>query len=132
MVHRILNYLSLIHALQYYQKIMIILTNIFLFQHDGAPPYFALPLRQFSRPLDRQKRAGQMMEWLRLSSDLTTLNFFLWNILKLKRMLLNKNLWMIYDIQKRINVHSYNISEAFHNRLYYCVEVNGNHFEQLR
>lgn len=54
--------------------------DLLVFQQDGAPPHYAMPVRQFLNetfPARWIGRRGQMMEWPPRSLDLTPLGFFL-------------------------------------------------------
>ena len=56
-----------------------------IFQQDGAPPHFAIPVRNF---LDEQfperwiGRGSSPIAWPPRSPDLTPLDFFLWGFVK--------------------------------------------------
>lgn len=114
--------------------------DLLVFQQDGAPPHFALPVRQFLNETFPNRwigRRGSMMEWPPRSPDLSPLDFFLWGYLKTKIYATQPE--SLEDLRQRIeyeclhlNAHVFgNVREAFQSRLYHCMEVNGGHFEQF-
>lgn len=110
-----------------------------IFQQDGAPPHFH---RQVRASLDRQfpgrwiGRRG-VIEWPARSPDMTPMDFFLWGYIK-ERVYETRPV-NLADLQQRIvNVCAAitpevfdNVRRHFESRLYFCQEVNGEHFEHL-
>lgn len=109
------------------------------FQQDGAPPHYAVNVREF---LDTNF-AGQWMgrrgsvEWPARSPDLSPLDFFLWGHLKSKIYAtecdsLEELRQRIIDECRRITPEMLeNVRQKFEQNLYNCMEVGGAHFEHL-
>lgn len=110
-----------------------------IFQQDGAPPHFVQPVRQF---LDENfpdawiGRRGHI-EWPPRSPDLAPLDFFLWGHLKSKIYATQPE--SLDDLRNRIINECRqitpqmlnNVRERFQQNLFYCMEVNGAHFQHL-
>ncbi|CAH1114890.1 unnamed protein product [Psylliodes chrysocephalus] len=109
------------------------------FQQGGAPPHYCLEVRQYLNTVFPGQWIGRRgpVEWPGRSPDLTPLDFFLWG--HLKSVVYRTPPQSIDDLRNRIieecrdlTPHVFeNIRNAFENRLYYCLNVNGEHFEHL-
>lgn len=109
------------------------------FQLDGAPPHYALHVRQWLDQRYPDKWIGRRgaLEWPARSPDLTPLDFFLWGYLK--TMVYKTPPQDIQDLRHRItdtcrqinNVTFTKVRQEFENRLYFCLANNGEHFEHL-
>jgi len=110
-----------------------------IFQQDGAPPHFALPVRQY---LDTKVpnrwigRAGPI-SWPARSPDLTPCDFFLWGFVKdqvfqdlpssipqLKTKIRQAIASITQDTLEKVY-------ENLENRLSFVIRQNGGHFENL-
>lgn len=117
----------------------ILQEDLLTFQQDGAPPHYFLPVRQWLNDRFPDKWIGRRgpIEWPPRSPDLTPLDFFLWG--HLKSIVYKTQPADIDDLKRRIAAECRSISgevfrnvrEEFENRLYYCLQENGQHFEQL-
>ncbi len=110
-----------------------------IFQQDGAPPHFALDVRT---TLNREfpgrwiGRRGSI-EWPARSPDLNPLDFFLWG--HLKSVVYKTQPTSLEDLRERIvmecrnltNDMFENVRRAFEQRLYNCMEQQGEQFEHL-
>lgn len=109
------------------------------FQQDGAPAHYYFAVRRY---LDEEYpgrwigRRGPV-EWPARSPDLTPLDFFLWGYLKSK---VYSTAPDSIDVLKQRIVEEcraispdtfYRVRQEFNNRMFYCQEVDGAHFEQL-
>lgn len=113
--------------------------NHLIFQQDGAPPHYALPVRQYLDEVFPEKWIGRRgaIEWPPRSPDLTPLDFFLWGHLKSKVYMTQPT--SLEDLQQRIVNECrqitpqmlQNVRERFEQNLYYCMEVGGEHFQHL-
>ena len=109
------------------------------FQQDGAPPHFFLPVRQWLNDRFPGRWIGRRgpIEWPPRSPDLTPLDFFLWG--HLKSIVYKTEPRDLEDLKRRITAACRelqaevfrNVREEFENRLYHCLENNGQHFEHL-
>lgn len=109
------------------------------FQHDGAPPHYGRNVREYLDNVFPNKWIGRRgaIEWPARSPDLTPLDFFLWGHLK-SRVYIDRPR-NLDDLQTRIRqemdrlprIWLENSIEQFVQRLHYCQEVNGEHFEHL-
>lgn len=110
-----------------------------IFQQDGAPPHFALAVRQY---LDRRfpnRWIGRRrpVEWPPRSPDLTPLDFFLWGHLKTKiyatepPSLEDLRLRIINECRLITPEMLQNVRQRFEQNLYHCMEAGGAHFEHL-
>ena len=110
-----------------------------VFQHDGAPLHFAADVRRFLNKTFSGKWIGRggPMRWASLSSDLTPLNFFLWE--HIKNGVYLSSCEDLAELKSRIHDEIKSISqkillEVFGNiskRMNLCVSVDGGHFEHL-
>lgn len=109
------------------------------YQHDGAPPHYAINVRNWLNhrfPLHWIGRRGTI-EWPPRSPDLTALDFFLWG--HLKSVVYKTQPTSLDDLRERIINECRRIppetfrkvQQEFENRLYYCMERGGAHFENL-
>lgn len=109
------------------------------FQQDGAPPHYTRAVRELLNNTFPGRWIGRRggIEWPSRSPDLSPLDFFLWGYLK-NRVYINRPLTR-EDLKIRIQYEMQAIPvnylqrsfKNFEQRLYYCQEVNGNHFEHL-
>ena len=109
------------------------------FQQDGAPPHYALAVREWLNEQFPGTWIGRRgaIEWPARSPDLTPLDFFLWGYLKSK--VYKTPPANIQELKCRITLECRgitrqtfaNVREEFQNRLYYCLANNGAHFEHL-
>lgn len=112
--------------------------NLF-FQQDGAPPHYALPVRNWLNETFPDKWIGRRgaIEWPARSPDLTPLDFFLWG--HLKSVVYKTQPRDIPELRRRIVEECQritpetfqNLREQFELRLYHCLTNNGGHFEHL-
>jgi len=110
-----------------------------IFQQDGAPPHYALPVRQFLDETFPGRWIGRRgaIEWPARSPDFSPLDFFLWGHLKSKIYATEPE--SLDDLRNRITNECQritpdmlrNVREHFRQLLYYCMEVNGGHFQHL-
>lgn len=116
-----------------------LLENELVFQQDGAPPHYVVPVREFLNNRFPGRWIGRRgpIEWPARSPDLSPLDYFLWGHLKSKVYATQPA--NIEDLRQRIieecrqltpQVFA-NVRSLFQSRLYYCMEVNGGHYEQL-
>lgn len=116
-----------------------LLENELVFQQDGAPPHYALPVREYLNDRFPGRWIGRRgpIEWPARSPDLSPLDYFLWGHLKSKVYATQPA--DIEDLRQRIIEECRqvtpqvlaNVRELFESRLYYCMEMNGGHFEHL-
>lgn len=109
------------------------------FQQDGAPPHYVRPVRQWLDDHYPDRWIGRRgpIEWPPRSPDLTPPDFFLWG--HLKSVVFKTQPESIEELRRRITEECRalsretfeNVRQEFENRLYYCLENNGNHFEHL-
>lgn len=109
------------------------------FQHDGAPPHYVLPVRQYLNDNFPEQWIGRRgpIEWPPRSPDLTPLDFFLWG--HLKTVVFKTQPTSLDDLRQRIIAECASISREvfqnvrneFENRLYFCLAQNGVHFGHL-
>ena len=108
------------------------------FQQDGAPPHFALAVRNFLNAEFPGRWIGRRgsIEWPARSPDLNPLDFFLWGHLKSK--VFETAPRDIQDLKQRIVEECgkitpkmlENVRKAFEDRLYFCQAKDGAQFEQ--
>lgn len=108
-------------------------------QQDGAPPHYALPVRNYLNDTFPHRWIGRrgFIEWPARSPDLTPLDFFLWGYLKNR--VFKTQPANLDELRNRITGEIRNITpevlnrvrEQFHSRLLKCQEVDGGHFEHL-
>lgn len=109
-----------------------------LFQQDGAPPHFALIVRDWLNAHFPNKWIGRRgpVEWPPRSPDLTPLDFFLWG--HLKSVVYSTRPRNIQELKERIQNECSKISreslirveQAFRDRIEMCLHFEGGHFEQ--
>lgn len=109
------------------------------FQQDGAPPHFGRIVREYLDEIFPGKWIGRRgtIEWPARSPDMTPLDFFLWG--HIKNIVYKNRPPNIQDLQERIRHEIVNITpntlldtlENFVQRIHYCQEVNGGHFEHF-
>lgn len=109
------------------------------FQQDGAPPHHALPVRQYLHNTFPNRWIGRRgpIEWPARSPDLSPLDFFLWG--HLKSLIYKTDVPNLDALRQRIVEECGRITpetlrsvrRTFEQRLYYCMEAGGGHFEHL-
>jgi len=109
-----------------------------IFQQDGAPAHFPKFVRTWLDNLFNNRWIGRggPISWAPRSPDLTPLDFFLWGYLKTN--VYKTPVEDLDDLKARITNEIELIKkETFHNvfletvkRLNFCIDVNGNTFEQ--
>jgi hypothetical protein len=110
------------------------------YQQDGAPPHFAVQVRNFLNNVFPNRWIGRRgpFEWPPRSPDLTPLDFFLWGHLKSKVYVDKPN--SLEDLKRRIRVEMANITpdiinntiQSVYTRAGQCQIANGWQFEHLR
>ena len=77
-------YMAMLKNFLWPQLINLSEINDLRFMHDGAPPHFALPVRQWLDEVFPSRWIGRRgpTEWPARSPDLTPLDFYLWGHLK--------------------------------------------------
>jgi len=118
---------------------LLLQEDLLHFQQDGAPPHYFLLVRQWLNERFPDKWIGRRgaIEWPPRSPDLTPLDFFLWGYLK--SIVYKTRPADIDELKRRITAACQSISgevfrnvrEECENRLYYCLQQNGQHFEQF-
>lgn len=113
--------------------------NQIRYQQDGAPPHYHRRVREWLDLHYENRWIGRRgpIEWPPRSPDLTPLDFFLWG--HLRSVIYKTQPASIEELKDRISRECRNISretfrnvrKEFENRLYYCLNNNGNHFEHL-
>lgn len=109
------------------------------YQQDGAPPHYSCTVRNYLNEVFPNRWIGRRgtIEWPPRSPDLTPLDYFLWGYLKSKVYVNRPD--NIADLKNRITEEIHKISpeviqnviREFKDRLAYCQEVTGGHFEHL-
>ncbi len=109
-----------------------------IFQQDGAPPHFSKQVRAWlGENFDgRWIGRGGPISWAPRSPDLTPLDFFLWGFIKTK--VYTRTVVDIDDLKNRIEEEIksikketlQNVFDSIVKRLEFCIDVNGNTFEQ--
>lgn len=116
-----------------------LIENQLTFQQDGAPPHYAVYVRQFLDEHFPGRWIGRRgpVEWPPRSPDLNPLDFFLWGHLK-SRVYATKpetlevlRQRIVEECQSIAPDVFCNVRRQFENRLYHCMQVNGAHFEQF-
>jgi hypothetical protein len=110
-----------------------------VFQQDGCSAHYFRPVREYLDERFRDKWIGRRgpVEWPPRSPDLAPNDFFLWG--HLKSVVYRTAPTSLDDLRNRIVTACRQIPpevfqrvrEAFHQRLFYCQEVNGAQFEHL-
>ena len=108
-------------------------------QQDGAPPHFALIVREFLNLNFNERRVGRggPFEWPPCSPDLTSPDFYLWGYIK--NVVFAQRPTTREDLMERIRRACAGISretlfktvDGFERRPRLCLQANGEHFEQL-
>lgn len=109
------------------------------FQQDGAPPHFGVDVRRYLNEVFTERWIGRRgtIEWPPRSPDLTPLDYFLWGYLK-ERVYRN-NPQTLDELRHNIidEIHAIpreviqRATQSFYNRIGYCQEVHGGHFEHF-
>ena len=124
------------------ENVPLALRQEMIFMHDGAPPHFALPERQFLNTAYPERWFGRgadaPMSWLPRSPDLNPCNFFLWGALKTK--VYETRINSIDELWNRI-VNAANLLREqnamqrvifnFSRRVEICQDQYGRHIEHL-
>lgn len=110
-----------------------------IFQQDGAPPHYSQNVRNYLNTNFPGRWIGRRgaIEWPPRSPDLSPLDFFLWGHIKNK--VYSTPPASLEDLRRRIidvcrevtPQFLQNVRERFEANLYYCMEVNGQHFQHL-
>ena len=113
--------------------------NRIMFQQDGAPPHYALFVRQYLDQTFPGRWIGRRgaIEWPPRSPDLSPLDFFLWGHLKSK--IYKTEPTSLEDLQNRIVNECrqitpeilQNVRQRFEQNLYDCMENGGGQFQHL-
>lgn len=114
-------------------------TNDLWLQQDGAPPHYALLVRNYLDNVFPNRWIGRRgtIEWPPRSPDLTPLDFFLWGYLKSK--VYQNKPQNINELKERIRIQVAqitpevleNVREEFAARLSHCILAEGRQFEHL-
>lgn len=108
------------------------------FMHDGCPAHFSRGVRDHLDTAFPQKWIGRggFISWPPRSPDLNPLDFFLWGYMK--GLVYATEVNTIGELRRRINNTAENlrqqfprVSENWIRRAQLCVQVQGQHFEQL-
>lgn len=107
---------------------------------DGAPPHSAAAVTRFLNEMFPDRWIGRFgpIAWPPRSPDLSPNDFFLWGYLKTK-IYNNVQIENVQELRDRILTACNalnpnflrNAVQAFYDRLAYCLECEGGHFEQL-
>lgn len=109
------------------------------FQQDGAPPHYAVHVREYLNTIFPQRWIGRRgsIEWPPRSPDLNPLDFFLWGYVKnlvykskpISADALKESIRrVIREISPQVVI---NVQQEFLDRLIYCRTVGGEHFQHL-
>lgn len=109
------------------------------FQQDGAPPHYAVVVRQYLDEAFPQRWIGRRgpIEWPARSPDLNPLDFFLWGYLKSKvyvtkpHDLEDLKAKLRHEIRQITPQMLHNVKNGFYHRLGLCQDKNGAHFEHF-
>lgn len=116
-------------------------TELF-FQQDGAPPHYALAVRDYLDQTFPQRWFGRRgsIEWPPRSPDLTPMDFFFWGIVK--KRVYERNPHTVDELKEYISEVFIEIDADLHlcravcqsvlERFEECCNVEGGHFERLR
>lgn len=109
------------------------------FQQDGAPPHFAINVRQFLNHTFPGRWIGRRgaLEWPPRSPDLNLLDYFFWG--HLKNSVYATKPENVHELRNRIldvvaSINAENLQNVLHNfyeRLAHCQTVIGHQFEHL-
>lgn len=112
--------------------------NLLYFQQEGAPPHNIISVRQWlDNHYPNHSIGRRPLEWPPRSPDLSPLDFFLWG--HLKSVVFKKQPECIEQFQETIMQECHAISrrtfgkirQELEERLYHCLQNNGNNFEHL-
>lgn len=111
------------------------------FMHDGAPPHFAITVRQYLNQHfpDRWLGRGGPVAWPPRSPDLNPLDFCIWGYVKC--LVYKQSFNSLEELRQKI-IDAFNeikgkqslclnIRRSLERRYQSCIEMNGGHFEQL-
>ena len=113
------------------------------FMHDGAPPHFALGVREFLNDRYPGRWIGcglnAPVQWPPRSPDLNPLDFFFWS--HLKGLVYRTPVHSREELWNRILAEAHSITQnpdflnatnaSFRRRIDLCIEANNAHFENL-
>ena len=107
--------------------------------HDGAPVHHTVAIHTHlnNEFPGRWIGRGGPLKWPPRSPDLTKMDFFMWGYIKdqvYKTPPTTKEDMKvrIREVFQNININVLShVSRAFENRVHYCLEVAGGHFEHL-
>ena len=111
------------------------------FQHDGAPAYFSLQVREHLNRVDKEKWIGRggPVAWPARSPDLTPLDIFLWghvksvlyiNPVNTRQELIERMFTAFNHIRHSPGMFA-RVRQAMARRCNECNQVQGTHFEHL-
>ena len=113
--------------------------NQMFFQQDGAPPHYALAVRNFLNVAFVGHWIGRRgaIEWPPRSPDLTPMDFFLWG--HLKSVVYKTKPLNMEDLKNRITAECHkltaqqlkHVTEETKDRFFLCIEKEGQHIEQF-
>ena len=119
------------------------LNNKMIIQQDGAPPHFSIEVRTWLNEKFNGRWIGRdgPISWAPCSPDLTPLDFFffLWRYIKTKvyKTLVNDIANLKKELNKKLKLSKKKRKKTLENvfddivkRLRFCINVNGNTFEQ--
>ena len=103
------------------------------FQHDGAPAHFSLDVREYLNNVFSNRRIGRggPVQWPPRSPDLTPMDFFIWG--EVKCLVYETPIDTPEELVARVAEAATIIRErqSFARRYQLCINVNGQHFQQL-
>lgn len=111
------------------------------FMHDGAPPHFALIVREFlnNRFANRWIGRGGPQHWPPRSPDINPLDFFFWGYLK--SLVYTTPIETVDELRNRIEQACdiirntpeifQRVRESLRRRVESCIMANGGHFQQF-
>lgn len=110
------------------------------FQIDGAPPHSTVEVRRYLNETFENRWIGRFgpIAWPPRSPDLSPNDFFLWGYLKSK-VYNSVQIQNVEELKQRIRtacneinpIYLSNTVQEFYNRLAYCLEREGGHFEHI-
>lgn len=111
-----------------------------IFQQDGAPPHYALTVRQWLNDTFPGAWIGRRgpIEWPARSPDLTPCDFYLWGVLKDR--VYGANPRTIEQLKREItdaigeisNDECRKVCRSVRSRMRACIDKDGGHFENYR
>jgi len=124
---------------EYLTNVPVIRRQNLLFQQDGAPPHFAICVRDYLNQTFPERWIGRRgpVEWPPRSPDLSPLDYFLWGHLKSvvyqnrPRTLDDLKDAIITECQKITTETLIRVKNSFIKRIDACVQAEGGQFEHL-